>query len=210
MTMTTRIRIATIAAGAALIAGGVSISAAYAASENSTDGAARVEKTEPSASVQPPVAPAATETDALASTPAPAAALPPNGSSGVVDGIPFYDANSDPTLIQYPTDWAEDELANARVWVETMTITAKCMASQGYPFQYTLWWDIPQDVDPAVAARLRESPAKYGTPAFGALFGDPFAPDYDPQAGAGCHGEAQTQLGDNPTRRSSPPRLSPT
>jgi hypothetical protein len=150
------------------------------------------------AAVQPPVVPTATETAAVAATPAPAAALPPNGSSGVLDGIPFYDANSDPTLIQYPADWAEDDLANARVWVDMMTITAKCMASQGYPFHYTLWWDIPENVDPAVAARLRESPAKYGTPAFGALFGDPDASEFDSEAGAGCHGEARDQLGDDP------------
>jgi hypothetical protein len=45
-----------------------------------------------------------------------------------------------------------------------------------------------------VAARLRESPAKYGTPAFGALFGNPDSPE----AGGGCHAEARSQLGDNP------------
>lgn len=112
-----------IAAGTALIEGGVSISPTYAASENSTEGAARVGKAVPTAAVQPPVAPAVTETDASAATPA--LAPSPNGNSGGVDGIPFYDANSDPTLIQYPADWAEDELANVRVWVETMTITAK-------------------------------------------------------------------------------------
>jgi hypothetical protein len=189
--MTTRMRIAAIAAGAALIVGGASISAAYAASENSTDRGSRVEKAVPAAAMQPSVTPAATETAAPVAPPVPAAAMPPNGSSGVLDGIPFYDANSDPTLIQYPTVWADDELANARVWVEMMTITAKCMATKGHPFQYTLWWDIPQNVDPAVAARLRESPAKYGTPAFGALFGDPDSPE----AGNGCHGEARAQLG---------------
>ncbi|PWC04325.1 hypothetical protein [Agromyces badenianii] len=192
--MTTKMRMTAIAA-AALIVGGVSIGAANAASENSTDAASRVEKTVPAAAVQPPVAPAATETTALAATPAPAAALPPNGSSGVLDGIPFYDANSDPTLIQYPADVPEEEHANARAWVEMMTITAKCMATKGHPFQYTLWWDIPADVDPSLAARLRESPAKHGTPAFEALYGDPFAADYDPQLGAGCHGEARAQLG---------------
>lgn len=45
-------------------------------------------------------------------------------------------------------------------------------------------------------ARLRASPEKHGTPAYEALYGDPFAPDYDSQAGAGCNGQARAQLGD--------------
>lgn len=184
-------RAAVLVAGAVVIFAGVSFSAAFASGVRAEDGSTRTEQT--------PASPASakqlsTPTAQPASPAAVASSVaPPNGSSGVSDGVPFYDAISDPTLIQYPTEMTEEELARARSWVEMMDLTAKCMATKGYPFEYTLWWDFPI-TDPSADNPLPESPAKYGTPAYEALYGDPFADNYDPQTGEGCDGEARSQL----------------
>lgn len=184
-------RASVLVAGALVIVAGVSLSAAFASGVSAEDGSASTEQT--------PVRPApakqlSTPTAQPASPTAKASSVaPPNGSSGVNDGVPFYDANSDPTLIQYPTEMTDEERARAQSWVEMMELTAKCMATKGYPFEYTLWWDIPI-TDPSTNSPLPESPAKYGTPAYEALYGDPFADDYDPQTGEGCDGEARSQL----------------
>ena len=187
-------RATALVAGALVIVAAASLSAAFASGASAEDASTRTEQTpaRPTPAQQPstPTAQPASPTGEASSV------APPNGSSGVNDGVPFYDANSDPTLIQYPTEMTGEELARARSWVEVMDLTARCMATKGHPFEYTLWWDIPI-TDPSTNSPLPESPATYGTPAYEALYGDPFADDYDPQTGEGCDGEARSQLTNN-------------
>lgn len=185
-----RERIVVVAAVAVAIAVGASLSIAHASGQEPHQDETQT-RADSTVSTSRPVTPSSTP----APSPEPVQPAPPNGSSGFKEGIPFYDANSNPALIQYPPELTGEELAHAHSWVNMMDLMAKCMAEKGFPFEYTLWWDLPV-ADPSADIPLPESLAKYGTPEFEALYGDPYADDYDPQAGEGCHGVARSQLPD--------------
>lgn len=75
------------------------------------------------------------------------------------------------------------ERANAEIWVDQQFITATCMAEQGYPYEFMMWWE--RGSDPKGLVRLNQS---YGADEQLALWGDTGAgADYHWED-AGCVG----------------------
>lgn len=103
-------------------------------------------------------------------------------------GTPVYDRLSDPESITYPATFSNEEVANAKTWVQQNVIIGQCMADKGFDYTFKLWW---QRTD-----ALNKAPAPYpvNSPGGTALWGEPQATGYDWTA-AGCTGYATHATG---------------
>lgn len=100
-------------------------------------------------------------------------------------GPRIYTVADERSAVVIPETITGAERANAEIWVDQQFIIAGCMADQGYPFEFAMWWD--RAGDPTSIPRLNQS---YGPNEQLALWGDTgAAADYHWED-AGCHGYA--------------------
>lgn len=104
----------------------------------------------------------AAQSQSPSSSPSPDVAVKPANREA---GIKYYDATTDPSKISPPPGMSAEEVANSQAWIERQIATARCMNEQGFPYEFSLWWERPEGMPPAPSAELP------GTPEFEALWG---------------------------------------
>jgi len=106
------------------------------------------------------------------------------GSSPVPESVEVASAGAVDSI---PATWSDDEIANAKVWLEQNDIVTECMDEKGYDFAYTPFW--LQEPGPRVSWE-NSLPESEQAGATLALWGNTGAgADYHWED-AGCHGYA--------------------
>ncbi|MFT4283223.1 MAG: hypothetical protein QM598_00135 [Protaetiibacter sp.] len=105
--------------------------------------------------------------------------------------IQWLTIHDDLSLIPFPADWSDAELADAKIGIEQERITGQCMEQQGYSYRFTFWWLRPARSIPPITPQY-----PIGSSANIALWGDPSnVGDSYRWQDAGCRGLAVHETG---------------
>jgi len=140
-----RILAATVAVAGLMLAGGAATALATGAIATQHPANPATHSTAPApVHAAAPTPSASASESSIAPAQSASGELPVTVRNGIMFGTPGihqYGADTDAAAIDYPANYDETQVADAKTWVQTQTLTAQCMADKGFDYRFMLPWE---------------------------------------------------------------------